>query len=273
MSSSIPKDKEVSQRQEDDDMEMPNDALVKPETDGIPSTTTSKKELVFFNTFFCPYAQMAWIALNEKGVASQTEFLEGLTIVGGDYKVHPRLAALGRSGVPTLYDHGTVVDGSTDCVEYIDRNFGTPNQLLPSDSQLLQKAEQCETMLHSIFTFPFYSMLLRQELKEQEKAKQKLRLAIERLVQDYRGPYYLGDQFSVADIAVAPYFDRMVVLEHYRNFVVDDPKWNEWSQNVLKRPSVAATRQDRARIIEAYRRYAKCYVRNNWYERVFIYGR
>ena len=256
-----------------------DETLVRPETAGIISSKSKDDaELVFFNTFFCPYAQMTWIALNEKGAADKTEFVEGLTIRGGDYEVHPRLRALRRSGVPTLYQPstGTVVDGSTECVAFVDENFGTPFQLLPKDDELRERAQRCETLLHSIFTFPFYSMLLRQEPEEQEKAKRKLVLAIEQLVQDYQGPFYMGDQFTVADIAVAPYFDRMIVLEHYRDFGVpkDGPtaKWHEWSEHVLERPSVAATRQDRDRIIEAYRRYAKCYVRNNWYERVFYRG-
>jgi len=248
--------------------------LVRPETRGVPQSTPTTTDLVFFNTFFCPYAQACWVAINEKGLADKTEFVEGLVIRGGDYEVHPRLAALGRSGVPTLYHPATgmVVDGSTECVAYVDQNFGAPHQLLPSDKDELARAKNCEKLLHGIFTFPFYSMLLRQEKEEQEKAKRQLRLAIEKLVQDYRGPYFLGDNFSVADIALAPYFDRMIVLDHYRDFVVEDSKWNEWSCNVLARPSVAATRQDRERIIEAYRRYALCYVRNNWYERVFVYG-
>jgi len=170
-------------------------------------------------------------------------------------------------------ESGTVVHGSTDCVHFIDQTFGEP-QLLPQDKDEMKRAQRCESLLHSIFTFPFYSMLLRQEKEEQEKAKRKLVLAIEQLVKDYKGPFYLGERFSVADIAVAPYFDRMIVLEHYRDFKVPDTidKWHEWSTNVLERPSVAATRQDRDRIIEAYLRYAKCYVRNNWYERVFVLG-
>lgn len=266
---------------------MHDEALVRPETAGVPKSSTSSSstasgDLVFFNTFFCPYAQMTWIAINEKGIAERTEFVEGLKIVGGDYDVHPRLRALGRSGVPTLHNPqtGDVVDGSTDCVAYVDENFGAPHQLLPKDPRERVRAKRTEELLHSTFTFPFYSMLLRQEPEEQETAKRKLRAAIRQLAHDYRGPYYMGAQFTVADIAVAPYFDRMVVLEHYRDFKVADDedgdaahKWVEWSRHVLERPSVAATRQDRDRILEAYRRYAHCYVRNNWYHRVFVDGR
>jgi glutathione S-transferase len=235
-------------------------------------------ELVFFNTFFCPYAQMAWIALNEKGAETKTEFVEGLTIQGGDYEVHPRLKALGHSGVPTLFhpSAGTVVGGSTDCIEYIDKTFGEPCQLLPKDPKLLDRALRCERTIHNLFTFQFYSMLLRQEQEEQEKAKRVMLTVIEKLLDDYTGPFYLGEQFSIADVSIAPYFDRMVVLDHYRNFRVPQEgsfsEWYEWSDNVLARPSVAATRQDRERIVEAYLRYAKCYVRNNWYHRVFHQG-
>jgi len=261
-----------------------DETLVRPETANVPAFEKKTDddgggeppELVFFNTFFCPYAQMAWIALNEKGIANRTEFVEGLTIRGGDYEVHPRLRELGRSGVPTLYHpaSGTVVDGSTECVAFIDGHYGTPHQLLPENEQLRRKAQHCETLLHSRFTFQFYSMLLRQEPERQEKAKKELVEAVRQIVEDYQGPFYLGERFSCADIALAPYFDRMAVLEHYRDFVVPPscPKWHEWCRAVLERPSVAATRQDRKRLIEAYRRYALCYVRNNWYERVFYQG-
>lgn len=100
--------------------------LVRPETAHVPNKSIcndddADPELVFFNTFFCPYAQMAWIALNEKGAADKAEFVEGLTIVGGDYHVHPRLRELGHSGVPTIHhpSTGNVVSGSTECILFI----------------------------------------------------------------------------------------------------------------------------------------------------------
>lgn len=44
----------------------------------------------FFNAFFCPYAQMAWIAFNEKNI-KDIEFYEGLIIDGSSYIVHKDL--------------------------------------------------------------------------------------------------------------------------------------------------------------------------------------
>jgi len=119
-----------------------NEKLVRPETAGVSHCKKEQAELVFFNTFFCPYAQMTWIAINEKGAASKTEFVEGLTIRGGDYQVHPRLEALGRSGVPTLFHQSTktVVDGSTDCVAFVDEYFGQPHQLILEDPTMRENA-------------------------------------------------------------------------------------------------------------------------------------
>mmetsp|Transcript_26725 Transcript_26725/g.78946 ORF Transcript_26725/g.78946 Transcript_26725/m.78946 type:complete len:180 (-) Transcript_26725:146-685(-) len=172
---------------------------------------------------------------------------------------------------------GTVVGGSNDCITLIDSNYGEPDQLIPEDDEERELALRCERTLHSAFTFQFYSMLLRQEKGEQEKAERNLIAAIERLADGYIGPYYLGSTFSSADVSVAPYFDRMCVLEHYRDFHVPKEgiagaKWHEWSSNILERDSVASTLQDRDRIIESYLRYDKCYLRNNWYHRVFYQG-
>ena len=44
---------------------------------------------------------------------------------------------------------------------------------------------------------------------------------------------------------MAPYFARMCVLEHYRNFYIpkSNTKWYEWKRNVLTYPCIATTLQ------------------------------
>lgn len=257
-----------------------DETLVRPETDGVPkSINECDAELVFFNTFFCPFAQMVWIAINEKGLQDKTKFIEGLIIRGGEYEVHPQLKELGRSLVPTLYHPASnkIVDQSTPCIEFIDENFGDAKvKLTPESMKEKLQVEACEEIVHGVFTVAFHAMLLHQDVDSQNKDKEDLLWAVEELVETYEGPFYLGEKFSVADIVLAPYFDHMIVLQHYRDFKVpvEGPtaKWHQWSSNVLARPSVAATRQAPDRIIEAYKRYAKCYVRNNMYKRIFHCG-
>ena len=55
----------------------------------------------FFNAWFCPFAQRAWIALEHCGIAYKS--IEALKLVGNAYQKDPRLLAANPAGlVPTL---------------------------------------------------------------------------------------------------------------------------------------------------------------------------
>ena len=46
-----------------------------------------------------------------------------------------------------------------------------------------------------------------------------------------------GDEITISDILIAPWFERMAVLEHYRDFKIPENditlKWMKWSENVI----------------------------------------
>jgi len=96
---------------------------------------------------------------------------------------------------------------------------------------------------------------------------------IKKLIADYVGPFYTGKKYTIGDVTMTPYFIRMVVLEHYRNFSVPHTKeyenWHKWKDNCLIRPAILKTILIKDKYIQAYERYAKCLVRNNWYHYVF----
>jgi glutathione S-transferase len=60
---------------------------------------------------------------------------------------------------------------------------------------------------------------------------------IKYLVRKFRGPYFLGNDEKICDIIMAPWFERMTVLVHYRGFVVpegeDFENWHEWYNSVI----------------------------------------
>jgi len=91
----------------------------------------------------------------------------------------------------------------------------------------------------------FYGILLRQDEEAQREAAWRLAVACEWLDAqcDAEGPYFMGPQFSLVDAALAPFFLRMPALDHYRNFKLpqDCVKLREWSEKVVKRPSVQGT--------------------------------
>jgi glutathione S-transferase len=220
---------------------------------------SSKKDYIeFYTGYFCPYAQMAWIALNEKMSKTDEEdrievvVYEGLEIKGDGYKIHPKLEALGQTGIPTL-NHiykgkNRVIYGSTACIHYIDENFGPKNTLIPSketDSFDRKKTLLGERWVHEKITWAFYPMLLFQDWEKQMKCKDKMTNDIKTMINFCQLPFYAGLNFTIADVAMAPYMARLHVLDHFRNYTVpkdnDTWKFHEWMENVMKHPSVKET--------------------------------
>ncbi len=89
----------------------------------------------------------------------------------------------------------------------------------------------------------------------------------------YEGPFVFGEEISLGDIMMAPWFDRMCVLEHYKNFVVPDTvefeRWTEWSYNVLHHPAVKPTREPEEKLIEYYRKYFDHTARDKYYDKYY----
>ncbi|KAJ3000953.1 hypothetical protein HDV02_000022 [Globomyces sp. JEL0801] len=65
---------------------------------------------------------------------------------------------------------------------------------------------------------PFYQLLRAKSLEEQEKMKVCLLEGIKRISARIKGPYALGSEFTLADIATVPWPLRFDVIEHFRGF-------------------------------------------------------
>jgi hypothetical protein len=88
-------------------------------------------------------------------------------------------------------------------------------------------------------------------------------------------PYLCGKEICMGDIFLAPYFDRMCVLEHYRGFTVPSEyrKWHTWSKNLLAHPKIAKTRVTREDLIKYYENFANGTVRNKEYYTYYASGK
>ena len=71
-------------------------------------------------------------------------------------------------------------------------------------------------------------------------------LDLQRVCNFYIGPYYCGRILTIADITIAPYFCRMCVIEHYRDFKVPEEikNWHKWRENVIHHSAVSKTMFD-----------------------------
>jgi glutathione S-transferase len=231
-------------------------------------TIKGKKEeapIVLYCSWFCPYAQRAWIALEEKGADYQYFEInpyesdpnapggftkKSLPISEKQAKYPGFVASSPRGLVPALNHGGCKIWDSMPVVEYIDEAFDGPS-LLPSNPVDRAQARIWSTHVTERINKPFYSMLMAQTEDGRAQAKAVLLKEMRTLAQAMaplsNGPFFCGAKFSLVDIAFAPFWQRFIWIgSHYRGleFPKDDPAFDRlraWWESVSIRPSVAAT--------------------------------
>lgn len=74
------------------------------------------------------------------------------------------------------------------------------------------------------------------------------------MMPEAEGPFFLGDDFSIADIALAPWWQRMsTVLRAYCKFdSADSARLQAWYEAVEGRPSFQSTLVDPEKLIQEY---------------------
>lgn len=65
--------------------------------------------------------------------------------------------------------------------------------------------------------------------------------------QSATGPYFLGEQFSLADIAIAPFilrilaFNKLILNDFHFDAVKSNPRLAEFIKGIISRPTVQET--------------------------------
>jgi len=235
---------------------------------------------ILYCSWFCPYAQRAWIALEEKGVEYQyveinpyemgerpgTYTKIALSIEEKRRKYPDFVATSPRGLVPgirrTQESAQYSVWESAVCMEYIDEAYeGSP--LMPSDPA--QRAHVRAWCLHANErVIPhFYKMLLSPAGSGgREKAYEDFLAGLRtwQAAMQPDGPFFMGSVFTLADVNLAPWWQRMLsVLKHYRNMEVPQhgfKRLHRWFAAVRARPAFARTVVDQQRLIANYSGYA-----------------
>lgn len=189
----------------------------------------------------CPFAMRARLALAEKHLAA--------TEIEIDPRQKPRwfLEISPHGKVPLLRHDDKLVWESTIIAEYVEEAF-PERPLLPrqpheraqartwvsfADSRLYAKTE---TLLHSFD--PDVHVRIAAQLADE------LRFLEERGFDKpaRNGPYLLGADFSLADLALYPWFEQVAVLERHRGFrfPAECKHLRAWQEAVADREAVRA---------------------------------
>mmetsp|Transcript_34989 Transcript_34989/g.56690 ORF Transcript_34989/g.56690 Transcript_34989/m.56690 type:complete len:328 (-) Transcript_34989:193-1176(-) len=247
----------------------------------IAIRSEQKLPVKLYTSWFCPFAQRAWIAMEEKKVDYQWVEINPYEIdprEPGGYtkkalplsekeKRHPGFLAVSPAGlVPGLDNNGEKVHDSLNVVQYIDEAFKGP-PLLPS-SPLERARQRCwSNFVTEKIQKNYYTMLIAQDEEIQESFRKKFfetcREFASEMADPSKGPYFLGDEFTMVDIAFAPFWQRFLwVGGAYRNlkFPKDDAAFKRldiWWNAVSNRPSVKATLVCKPRLLSSYKQYAR----------------
>jgi glutathione S-transferase len=213
-------------------------------------------DIHFITAEVCPFAQRTHLALFEKGLEYDHSEVDLANKPAWFEEVSP------YSKVPVLKHGDAVIYESTIINEFIEETWPDP-PLLPSDPALRAKARIWIDYANTRYSTIHYKLLMAQEPdRRRELAEEMTGMFVfmedEGLARLGAGPYWLGGEVSLVDLAFWPHFERLPAVTHYRG--VDIPercgRLRAWVAAMRTRASVKATAHDDAYYIAAAARYA-----------------
>ncbi|HEY9659958.1 MAG TPA: glutathione S-transferase family protein [Allocoleopsis sp.] len=167
---------------------------------------------------------------------------------------------ISRYGKVPAIKHGEIeLYESAIINEYLDEVFPEP-PLLPHDPGDRAIARIWIDYANTRLVPAFNKLLRGKEVQEQEQGRREFLEALLYIEQEGLGrlsgdgPYWLGDSFSLVDISFYPWFERLPVLEHFRQFTLpsETPRLKQWWNVVRDRPSIQAVANPLSYYIERF---------------------
>lgn len=158
--------------------------------------------------------------------------------------------------------------------EYLDESFPDQTPLFPKDPY--EKA-RLKIWVDHVTTriLPAFHRFLQhtgQSPYPLEKARAEFLDSLKTWIReaDPDGPFFLGTEFSYADVCLGPWAVRLWVLDHFKQGGLGIPpagqggedeqlwnRWRKWAEAIESRKSVIETLSDREHYLPIYQRYAE----------------
>lgn len=221
-------------------------------------------------TQFCPFVQRAWITLEERNIPYQYKEVN-------PYKKEPHFLAINPKGlVPAIEYHGKALYESLILCEFLEDVYPErAPRLLPADPYERAYARIWIDFISKSVVPAFYRTLQAQEPEKQSEGREELASALGQLAKQCEGPYFLGEQYSLVDVAVTPWACREFLLEENRDYKRSEVPngWKKWAGLLEQRNSVRKTlsvstkkihqeyylrysyMQDKEQYVQVYQRY------------------
>ena len=251
------------------------------------------KEFTLYSSWFCPFAQRAWIAAEEAGVPYQWVEINPYKVdpskPGGYSKIAKSLdqkrkefpgfvEASPRGLVPALRAPGRKNDRgekeeeeeivlweSLPVAEYIDAVYGGGKLVDRSDPYSVARQQIWCAHCTDRVQKKYYQALVAQDPQIEQDCVEEFYDECRALARAMKnsGPYFDGDTFSLVDVALAPFWQRIITVGPAYfglKLPLDEPEFqrlDKWWKAVSSRPSVAATIVCEPRLVSTYSDYSK----------------
>ena len=210
----------------------------------------------FITSGVCPFAQRSHMALIEKGLDFTVREVDLSDKPAWFEEVSP------YSKVPVVRIGREVVWESAIVNEFIDEKFPQA-PLMPADPWMRAQARIWIDYCNTRWVEDFYALLSATEPERQDELRKKVTEDLRYMERDGMaalsdGPYWLGSEVSLVDLAFWPFFERFAMLSHYRGVAVpgDCRRIAAWRDLMAVRRSVRETMHESSWYIERYVSYA-----------------
>lgn len=197
----------------------------------------------------CPFAEKALAALYEMGV--------DFDVIEVDAKNKPAsLFEVNKKGlVPAMRDQGNAIADSYIILEYINEMWTKPDGkgLFPDSPAQRAVARTWSANINNSLVKCWYGLLFSKDQNSIEEARQKLLDAFKELNEAMRcisdGPFFMGKEYGVVDIMLAPHVERLPVLDRLKGFKIPETeeyqRLHEWWKAVDAVPTYQKCRPDK----------------------------
>jgi glutathione S-transferase len=212
-------------------------------------------DLQLYTFKLCPFAHRVRLALAEKNLLA-TQFEIDLKNKPADFR---DISPHGR--VPVLVHSGFRLWESAIILEYLDETF-SDHPLMPPAPEDRAKARLWVDFANNRLFAATHRLIfttdktIRQQLIAEMVASIRF-LESEGMAKRQGGPYLMGANITLADIALYPWFEQAVTLEHFSAFKMPGGciGTTEWQEAVAARPAVRQCARSDEEYAEGYQHY------------------
>ncbi|KAK8540183.1 hypothetical protein V6N13_048714 [Hibiscus sabdariffa] len=201
-----------------------------------------------YTSYGCPFAQRVWITRNYKGLQDKIKLVPlDLPNRPAWYKekVYP------ENKVPSFEHNGKIIGESLDLIKYVDSNFEGPS-LSPNDADKKKFLEELLSYVDK-FVGTVFTSFKGDPTKEAGAVFDYLEDALKK----YEGPFLLGQDFSLADVAYIPFVERFQIFlsEVFEyDITAGRPKLGAWIEELNKIDAYKQTKKfDPKQLVEYYK--------------------